>query len=106
MVFLLILITFESFLDGFLRSWTNPEIQDGRPRWPLDQDGRHPKMITQLLCHVMSSPHDADVKGDIFRHTIYSPSLIVIAFIFLALRWGRGAESPLPRVVEDQKSPV
>ena len=59
-----------------------------------DQDGRHSEMITQLLRHVKSSPHDADVKGDIFRRTIYPPSLVVIAFIFSELR--RGAESPPP----------
>ena len=25
---------FEPILDGFWRIWTNPEIQDGGPRWP------------------------------------------------------------------------
>ena len=55
-----------------------------------DQDGRHSEMITQLLRHVTSQPHDADVKGDIFRHTIYPPSLVVIAFIFSELRKGGG----------------
>ena len=34
MVFLLVLIIFEPILDGFLRIWRNPEIQDGGPRWP------------------------------------------------------------------------
>ena len=43
-----------------------------------DQDGRHSEMITQLLRHVTSSPHEAVVKGDIFRHTIYTLSLVVI----------------------------
>ena len=65
-----------------------------------DQDGRHSEMITQLLRHVTSQPHDVDVKGDIFRHTIYPPSLVVIAFIFSELRrvgGGGGAD------VEDQK---
>ena len=46
------------------------------------------------------SPRDADVKGVIFRHTIYPPSLVVIAFIFSELR----RESP-PCVVEDEKKP-
>ena len=55
-----------------------------------DQDGRHSEMITHLLRHVTSEPHDADVKGDNFRHTI-----VVIAFIFSELK-GAGAESPLP----------
>ena len=44
-----------------------------------DQDGRYSEIITSLLLHVTSSPHDADVKGDIFRHTIY-PS---IAFVVI-----------------------
>ena len=37
-------ITFEAILDGFLRIWTNPEIQDGC----------HSEIITQLLRHVTS----------------------------------------------------
>ena len=43
-------------------------------------------MITQLLRQVTSSPHDADAKEDIFRHTIYPPSLVVIAFILESFR--------------------
>ena len=54
----------------------------------------HSEMITQLLRHVTPSRRDADIKGDIFRRTIYPPSLVVIAFIFSELR-----------VVEDQKKP-
>ena len=71
-----------------------------------DQDGRHSEMITQLLRHVTSKPRDADVKGDIFGHTVYLPSLVAVAFIFSELRRGEGGGiCPLP-VVEDQKSPV
>ena len=55
-----------------------------------DQDGRRSEMITQLLHHVTSQPHDADVKGDIFRHTIYPPSVVAIACIFSELRGGGG----------------
>ena len=33
MMFLFSLITFEPILGGFLRFWTNPEIQDGGPGW-------------------------------------------------------------------------
>ena len=33
-VFLFVLNTFEPILDVFWRIWTNPEIQDGGPRWP------------------------------------------------------------------------
>ena len=32
-VFLFLLITFEPVLDGFLRIWTNPQIQGGGPGW-------------------------------------------------------------------------
>ena len=72
-----------------------------------DQDGRRSEMITQLLRHVTSSPHDADVKGDILRRTIFPPSLVVIAFIFSESRRGRGIRPPPPHpsVVEDRKKP-
>ena len=72
-----------------------------------DQDARRSEMITQVLRHVTSSPHDADVKGDILRRTIYPPSLVVIAFIFSELRReGRNPPPPPPPpVVEDQKKP-
>ena len=74
----------------------------------VDQDGRHSEMITQLLRHMTLSPHDADVKGDILRRTIYTPSVVVVAFIFSELRRGGGMPTPPPPspVVEDQKSPV
>ena len=39
MMFLFVLITFEPILDGFLRFWTNPEIQDRGPRWPPLRNG-------------------------------------------------------------------
>ena len=98
MVFLFVLSTFDPVLDNFWRFWTNPEIQDGR----------HSEMITQLLRPVTSSPHDEDVKGDIFRRTIYPPSLVVVVFIFSELRrgdWEVGESAPSP-FVEDQKKPV
>ena len=38
-----------------------------------EQHGRHSEMITQLLRHVTSSPHDVDVEGDIFT-AYYLPS--------------------------------
>ena len=47
-----------------------------------DQVGHHSEMITQLLRHMTSSPHDVDVIGEIFRRTIYPPSLVAIAFIY------------------------
>ena len=64
----------------------------------VDQDGRHSEMITQLLRHVTSHPHDADVKGDIYGHTIYPPSLVVIAFKFSELRTGCGIRPPPPNL--------
>ena len=74
-----------------------------------DQDGRHSEMITQLLHHMSSSPHDADFKGDIFRRTIYPPSLVVIAVFYSRScgGGGGGAEStpPPPPAVEDGKKP-
>ena len=90
MVFLFALITFEPNLDGFNFGGFG-QIQKSKM---ADQDRRHSEMITQLLRHVTSHRHDADVKGDIFRHTIYPPSLVVIAFIFSELR--RGVEYPPP----------
>ena len=71
-----------------------------------DQDDRYLEMITQISRHVTSQPHDADVKEDIFGHSIYPPSLVVIAFVLSELRkrGGGGAESA-PPVVEDQKKP-
>ena len=55
-----------------------------------NKDGRHSDMVMQLLRHVTSSACDADVKGDIFRPTIYSPSLAVIGFILGTLRYEDG----------------
>ena len=59
-----------------------------------NRDGRHSEMIMQLLCHVTSSPHTVDVEGGIFRHTIYPPSVVVVAFIFLELWRGEGGFPP------------
>ena len=86
-----------SHFGRFMRFWTNPEIQDGR----------HSEMVTQLLRHMTSQPHNPDVKGDIFRHTLYPPSVVSIAYIFSELRGGGGGggrNPPIP-VVEDPKKP-
>ena len=40
MVFLFVLITFYPILNGFLKFWTNSDIQDG---------GRHSEMIRHLM---------------------------------------------------------
>ena len=87
---------FEQFFLGF------GQIQKSKM---ADQDGRHSEMITQLLRHVTSSPYDANIKGDIFRHTIYPPILVVIAFIFSELQRGQIPPTlpPFPPIVEDQK---
>ena len=71
--------------------WGFGQIQ--KPKM-ADQNGHLSEMITHLLRHVTSSPHDADVKGDTFRRIIYPPGLVAIAFIFLELR--KGEESPPP----------
>ena len=60
-----------------------------------NQDGHHSEMVTQFSRHVMSSPHNSEVKEDIIRHTIYPPSVILIACILLELqRWGGGGFPP------------
>ena len=74
-VFLLVLVTFDPILDDFVEALDKSKM--------ADQHGRHSVLITQLLRHIASSPHIADVEGDIFRRTIYPPSLVVITFIFL-----------------------
>ena len=61
-------------------------------------------MTTQLLRYVTSSPHNVDVKGDIFKHTIYPLSPIVIDFYRLGVTEG-GRRIPPPPIVEDQKNP-
>ena len=70
-----------------------------------DQDDRHSEKITQLLRHVTSSLHGADVEGGNFTFTISPPSLVVIAFIFSELRREVGIPPPPHRVVENQKMP-
>ena len=103
-----LLLCFYSFSLLLSRFWTVfgrfGQIQKSKL---ADQDGRHSKLITLLLSHVTSYPHDADVRGEIFRHTIYPSSLVVIAFIFSELRRGGGIRLPPPPtpVVEDQKKP-
>ena len=81
MTFLFVLITFEQILDVFFCGFGH--IQKSKM---ADQDSRHSEMIMQLLRHVTSPPHDADVKGDIFRRTIHPRSLVVITFIFSELQ--------------------
>ena len=57
----------------------------------------------QLLLHVTSLPHDADVEGNIIRHNINLPRVVVTAFIFSELCGGGGGAAP--PVVEDQNMP-
>ena len=51
MVFLFVLITLEPILDGFLRIWANPEIQDGGQRWPLFRND----YAIMTSCYVITS---------------------------------------------------
>ena len=88
MVFLFVLITSEPISDGYLSFWTSPEIQDGGPR--CTPFGNYYAIITSYDVIPSSG---GSVKGDIFRNTIYLPSLFVIAFIYSDL-WS-GAESPV-----------
>ena len=64
----------------------------------------------QLLCHVTSSPRDADVKGDILRRAIMPSKTHCHSFDILGVTGGGGADShpnaPPPLVVEEQKKPV
>ena len=63
-------------LDSVRGFWRNLEIQDGRPIWPT---------LTQFPCHVTSSTHDVDLKGNNFRRTIHLQRFIAVAFIFSEL---------------------
>ena len=58
MVFLFVLINFEPILDVFFFRGFE-QIQKSKL---ADQDGRRSEMITQLLSHGTSLPHDADVR--------------------------------------------
>ena len=58
---------------GFLKFWENLEIKDG---------GSKMAAIRQLLRYMTSSLRDADLKGDIFRRTIYPLSLTVILCLY------------------------
>ena len=67
--------------------------------------GRHSEMITQLLHHVTSSPHNAEVKGDIFRRNYLPSKSRYHSFNILGVtEEGGGGMSP-PPVVEDQIKP-
>ena len=102
MVFLFVLICFELILDGliFLRGFGN--IQKSKM---ADQDGRYTSIMTNFLSHVTPSLHDADLKGDIFRRTIYPLSLVVITFIFKELWMEGGEEIPPPPPSRPKKKP-
>ena len=86
MMFLFLLITSDPILGGF------GQIQKSKM---ANQEGRHSEMVTPLLRHVTSQPANPDVKGDLFRHTIYPSSVVVIAFIFSDLRREGGGGFPL-----------
>ena len=56
-------------------------------------------MMTQLISHNTSSPHDLDVLGDVFGRNIYLPGLAVIAVLIYS-RIDRGLK------IKDKLSPV
>ena len=101
MVFLFVFITFEPNLDGFRMIWTNPEIQDGGPRWPPFRNDYAiitSRDVTALGC------------GRQRRHfqTYYLPSKSHCdSFYILRVTEGCGIcpPPPPPPVVEDQKKP-
>ena len=100
MMFSFVLFSFDPILNGFLRFWKNPEIQDGVPRWPPFT--YYDVMITS--CDVI--PHDAGHKGNTFVLTVYPPSFVVITLILPQLR-GRGeGRFKSPTIVEGQKNPA
>ena len=70
----------------------------------VDQDGHHPEMITQLLRHVKSSPHDVDVKGDICQTYCLPSKSRRHSFNILGVTKGEG-ELPSYPIVEDQNEP-
>ena len=62
----------------------------------VDQDCCHSDIMAKFLRHVTSSPNDAGIEGDIFRPTIYPPSVVVIALI--SSEKGRGVHPIIPFV--------
>ena len=68
-----------------------------------DQYGRRLEIMTLFPRHVTSSAHDADLKGNYFRRTIYPQSFIAVAFIFSEL--DRGDFRSLPPVQKIGKKP-
>ena len=78
------------FWAVFWRFWKNLESK------MVDHDGHRSDIMKQLLSHVMSSPHDVFLKGDIFRPAIYPPSLAVFSFYILGVNF---------RIVEDREKP-
>ena len=74
-----------------------------------DQNGRHSEMVTQLLRHVTSQLHNADVKGDILD--IVPTLQVSLSQLFILgvteEGWGGRGGSGIcsPPVVKDQKNP-
>ena len=67
------------------------------------QEGRHLDIMTQLLRHLTSSPHNADLKRDIFRRTIYPR--VSLSYLLYSRSYDRNPGPPLPPppVLKDQK---
>ena len=59
--------------------------------------------MMQLPCNMTSSCLVADLKGNIFGHTINTPSAIVKALIVADLWWGgRGLWNPDPKKMKNK----
>ena len=98
MMFLFVLITFDSILGDIMRFWTNPEIQDGGPRWPpLRND-----YAIFTSCNIIAS---RCVRHRRHFRTYYLPfNSRFLSFYILGVTEG-GGPNPSPPVVEDQKKP-
>jgi len=67
------------------------------PRWPLFEN-----FIFIVMSYVTSPAYFADFKGNLLGQTICPPSFVVIAVIFLELRWGMQiSPPPLPHRVPE-----
>ena len=93
-------VTMATNFFTFLAHNTVPEAlgKSKHPRWRI-QDGRHLTIMTLLPRDIASLLLIADLKGDIFKRTIYPSNLTDIAFL-LATLWRT------PPAPEDKKSPV
>ena len=84
MVFLFVLITFEPISVGFLRLWTNTEIQDGGPRRPPFKSGY--AIIT--LCVIIAASCGRQRRH--FQSNYLTSKCRCHSFYILGVTWGGG----------------